>query len=89
MGNLANLKSLWLVNNRMSGTVPSELGNLANLERLHLYGNQLSGTLPQSLTRLSGLRTFIFVNNAGLCAPNDAGFQAWLDGISDWAGNNC
>ena len=89
LGNLANLEELWLVYNRLSGTVPSELGNLANLVVLELYGNQLSGILPQSLTRLSRLESFTFVDNSGLCAPTDADFQAWLDGISDWAGDNC
>ena len=89
LGDLANLEELWLVNNRLTGTVPSDLGKLANLVVLELYGNQLSGLLPQSLTRLSGLKSFTFVDNSGLCAPTNADFQAWLDGISDRYGDNC
>ncbi len=96
LGNLSNLKQLWLVGhplgnpvNQLSGALPSELGNLANLEVLILNNNQLSGALPQSLTRLTKLMNFSFGDNAGLCAPLDAAFQAWLKGIADTDGPHC
>ena len=40
LGNLANLRWLYLPSNQLSGTIPSELGNLANLTLLWLSGNE-------------------------------------------------
>ena len=74
---------------RLSGTIPPELGSLSNLERLYLHENRLTGALPQSLTGLTALETFHFLNNAGLCAPVDSGFQAWLRSIPDAIGSSC
>jgi len=92
LGNLSNLKKLWLVGNpignQLSGALPSELGNLTNLEVLILNYNQLSGPLPQSLTSLTKLMNFSF-GDTDLCAPLDATFQAWLQGIADTDGPNC
>ena len=51
LGNLANLKWLFLSGNDLSGEIPPELGNLANLESLGLTGNELSGCAPASLYR--------------------------------------
>ena len=80
LGNLSNLVDLILHGNQLSGSIPPELGNLSNLTWLDLHDNQLTGVLPQSLTNLT-LRNFAFGDNAGLCAPTDAAFQAWLQGI--------
>ncbi len=55
LGNLENLKDLWLFMNNLSGTIPSELGNLINLESLHLEENQLTGSIPPELGGLSSL----------------------------------
>jgi len=88
LGNLTNLKWLWLNDNQLSGEIPTELGNLSSLVNLSLSGNQLTGTLPQSLTGLTKLRTFSF-NNTELCAPLDAAFQTWLEGIAQTSGSNC
>ena len=40
-------------NNRLSGSIPSELGNLANLDTLWLHDNQLSGSIPPELGNLA------------------------------------
>ena len=56
MGNLANLESLWLSRNQLSGEIPPELGNLANLTGLELSSNQLSGEIPTVLDNLANLR---------------------------------
>ena len=46
LGDLTNLKDLWLDNNSLSGGVPSELGSLANLDSLYVNQNSLTGVLP-------------------------------------------
>ena len=93
LGNLSNLKKLWLVGNpvgnQLSGALPEALGNLTNLEVLILNYNQLSGPLPQSLTSLAKLMSFSFGRGTDLCAPLDAAFQTWLQGIADTDGPNC
>ena len=89
LGNLENLTWLWLHENQLSGAIPVELGNLTNLTILSLSNNQLTGTLPQSLTRLTKLETFNFGGEGGLCAPLNAAFQTWLQGIKDASGPNC
>ena len=89
LGNLTKLKILAFDHNALSGEIPVELSNLSNLVDLNLGGNQLSGTLPQSLTMLTKLAHFHFWGEGGLCAPLDAAFQAWLQGIEDANGPNC
>jgi hypothetical protein len=55
LGNLTNLKVLWLGNNALSGTIPPSLGNLAELEDLNLVVNALSGPIPPELGNLASL----------------------------------
>ena len=81
LGSLSNLRSLSLIENQLSGTIPSQLGNLTSLSLLNLWNNQLTGELPASFTGLTNLKTLGFYNNTGLCAPVDATFQKWLQGI--------
>ena len=90
LGNLTNLTFyLSLQDNLLSGAIPSALGNLINLKELNFHQNaSLKGPLPQSLTRLTKLEKFRF-EDTGLCAPLDAAFQAWLQGIATTSGSNC
>ena len=88
LGNLANLTDLYLSRNALSGSVPPELSNLSNLTGLHLDQNGLTGPLPQSLTNLTNLKEFIF-QDTELCAPLNAAFQTWLQGIPLFTGDNC
>ena len=90
LGNLANLEYLVLDNaGTLSGHVPSTFGNLQSLRFLWMQGNQLEGELPANLTSLSLAGLFQYINqptlrfedNAGLCAPADDAFQAWLDAL--------
>ena len=63
LGNLANLRTLFLDGNQLSGSIPSELGNLANLAELWLDGNQLSGSIPAELGNLANLEHLLLGGN--------------------------
>ena len=52
---MANLNTLGLYNNHLSGPIPAELGNLTNLGYLELYSNELSGSIPTQLGNLANL----------------------------------
>ena len=85
LGNLTNLEELVLYDNQLSGSIPSTLGNLTNLRTLRLHSNQLSGALPSTLGNLTSLEE-LNMENTQLCAPTDAAFQRWLDGIDNKQG---
>ena len=88
LGQLTNLRHLNLSSNQLTGNIPPELGDLGNLESLSLaYNGALSGTLPQALTRLSLVD--LSLRETFLCPPQDADFQAWVQGISNAAVPNC
>ena len=54
---------LHLFENKLNGTIPTELGLLSNMEQLDLYSNQLTGTIPSELGLLSNLMTFYLGSN--------------------------
>ena len=65
------------------------MGSLPRLEELTLDGSAgFFGKLPDALTKANRLRRLTFHRTA-LCAPLDAGFQAWLGGVSEWRGPDC
>ena len=79
---MQNLEVLRINRNNLSGGVPPSIGDLANLYLLGLSHNtEMSGALPSSLLRLSNL-VELRLNDTGLCAPSDADFQTWLDGLT-------
>ena len=81
LGSLASLGALSLTSNDLSGSVPPELGAVPQLGALELAHNPgLTGALPQSLKGLDRLQQLL-ASGTGLCAPVDAAFQAWLDGV--------
>ena len=53
LGNLANLSSLDLSGNQLSGNIPASLGSLTNLAVLNVSSNQLNGNISTEITGLS------------------------------------
>ncbi|MDE0260724.1 MAG: M66 family metalloprotease, partial [Gammaproteobacteria bacterium] len=81
LGGLPALEELRVENNDLSGPLPPELGGLASLRGLGLTGNpRMAGPLPVELTSLDRLERLL-AGGTGLCAPADAAFAAWLDGV--------
>ena len=81
LGQLQKLEWLSIQRNNLTGGIPTSFGDLTNLRSLELSNNtNLSGTLPASLLNLENL-TQLRLNDTGLCAPSDADFQTWLNGI--------
>jgi hypothetical protein len=63
---------LYLLNNQLSGSIPSSLGNL-NVSYLYLNNNQLSGSIPSSLGNLINL-AFLLLNNNQLSGSIPSSF---------------
>ena len=81
LGGLDRLEELYLGFNELTGSAPPELGGLTNLRRLALQSNAgMSGVLPAGLTNLAHLDT-LQTTGTDLCAPSDAGFLEWLEGV--------
>ena len=76
---IGRVSGLDLSGNGLSGHVPAALERLVNLRELRIRDNALTGRLPLSLTGLA-LDEFDYANTS-LCAADDAGFEAWLNGI--------
>ncbi|KAM0902799.1 hypothetical protein ACQ4PT_019072 [Festuca glaucescens] len=55
IGSLANLVSLGLGSNQLSGSIPASLGNLSALAALNADSNRMAGSIPSSLQHLSSL----------------------------------
>ena len=64
LGDLGNLRSLYLNDNDLSGPIPPELGYLSNLGQLILHRNSLSGPIPPELGYLSNLGQLILHRNS-------------------------
>ena len=56
-----NLKTLFLENNDMTGSIPSTFGSL-NWQRLHLDGNEFTGTIPADINS-ANLEELLLHNN--------------------------
>ncbi|XP_031272500.1 uncharacterized protein LOC116130971 [Pistacia vera] len=83
IGNLSNLKVLYLYSNNFSGSVPMEIGNLKSLLDLELSTNQLIGSIPPSIGNLSNLKVlYLFENNFSGSLPMEIGN---LKSLSDLA----
>ena len=68
--------------NGLSGELGGELETLSALYSLDLSGNpDLEGELPRGLMELTELFV-VNIEDTGMCAPGDAEFNQWLEGIS-------
>ena len=68
------LKGLYVNDNQLIGTIPSELGQLTDVERLSLNNNQLSGAIPSELGQLSNLvRLYLNENQLSGALPSELG----------------
>ena len=52
LGQLSQLRNLFLANNQLTGVIPAELGQLSNLELFSFRGNRLTGPVPSTLRHL-------------------------------------
>jgi len=64
IGNLINLKYLFLFENSLNGDIPPSIGNLENLTHLYLYKNDLTGSLPSELGDLTSLTHMLLYSNS-------------------------
>ena len=76
---IGRVSSLDLSGNGLSGFVPDALGMLAHLKALRIGNNELVGRLPVSLANVP-LEELDY-RGTTLCAPDDARFGGWLNGI--------
>ena len=49
------VRNLQLINNNLTGSIPTQLGNLTEMIQLDLHHNDLSGSIPSQLGNLSNL----------------------------------
>jgi hypothetical protein len=64
-----SLEELYITNNNLHGTLPTELGLLTELRRIRLHNNQLEGTLPNELGMWKQLCKFLSRQvSIGLCS---------------------
>ncbi|KAL7086289.1 hypothetical protein ACP275_14G330000 [Erythranthe tilingii] len=63
IGNLTNLRDLYLDNNELTGFVPTTIGKLKQLIRIYLEHNKLQGHIPIDLCQLSRLGDLYLSDN--------------------------
>ena len=64
IGELSELKRLYLESNGVSERIPAEIGRLQHLETLFLANNEFSGTIPPEIGQLRNLKTLLLQENA-------------------------
>ena len=83
IGNLTNLRYLYLDDNQLTGEIPPEIGNLTNLTGFYLQDNQLSGIIPDEICNQGDSSPSLYNNQ--LCPPypscieNYVGYQDTSD----------
>ncbi|VAH53142.1 unnamed protein product [Triticum turgidum subsp. durum] len=75
-GSIVNLSStlqaLYLMDSRVSGSIPADIGNLVGLNRLAIANTFISGVIPDSIGKLGDLALLALYNNSlsGLIPPS-------------------
>ncbi len=89
IGNLTALESLSLYDNQMTGGIPPEIGKMTKLEWWQMGNNvNMSGPLPTEVTTMPSLE-YLFLDGTGICAPDNAAFNEWLDNLEDYRVDRC
>lgn len=76
---------LTLINNQLSGAIPSEIGNLGELTFLHLGENKLSGIIPKEIGNLTNLSVLhLYTNQLTGPIPPEIGKLTQLTHLFLW-----
>ena len=59
-----NIVSIFMYNNNLIGTIPTEIGNFQYLRSLSLQSNQLTGQIPSSIGNISTLESLRLESNS-------------------------
>ena len=79
LGNLSNLRELYILETQLTGVIPPELGNLAILETLEIEDNRLTGVIPPELGNLANLRELAINDELTGAIPPELGNLASLE----------
>lgn len=92
------IAALFVTNNTLSGSIPTELALLTTLRAIDMKFNSLSGTIPESISGLTNLQNFFVLSNELTGSipsfPNGAIKNINLAGnrfsgpVSHWSGAN-
>ena len=73
-GSDGRVTKLTLIDNNLSGSLPSQLGDLSNLEDINLASNNLTGPIPPQLSQLEQLVNLrLHINTLNGLLPADLG----------------
>ena len=61
---MENLTKLNLINNALTGPIPSQLGLMTSLTYLNLEGNNFSGTIPSEILMLTNMKELRLQDNS-------------------------
>ena len=62
LGNIKELRFIYLANNKLTGEIPSSIGN-TDLRGIYLHNNELSGNIPMEIGELANLMYLTLSNN--------------------------